>query len=465
MEGLLKEEVYVKRFDVAVLGSGVAGYSVAISLAKQGLNVLVFEENAVGGECVNYGCVPSKAFYTISESIKNIRKINGEVYLDWRNLVNWVKDVVNETRLNVEHLLEANGVEVVKARGVVKKLGIVSDGVLDYEYNKLIVATGTNPKELKNIGFNHRGVISNREIFYLEDKPHRLLVVGGGVAGIEVANVFVNLSVETIVVEALDHILPFADQDVALALRRYMEERGVKIHEKTLVEKTHLSDGSIKVTLSNGVEYNVDKILVSIGRTPRSKGFGLENINVEFDREGFIKVNERFETNVRNVYAIGDVRGPPLLAHKAIVDAITVTKLIKGEETVRFPDHLIPQTIFSGLEVSWIGYSEKELSRMNIRFKRFKLPIYYLSAVKLKDSRFSFIKLLVDEKDYGRIYGVWIVAPNASEVISTFLPFVIAKANWVELSRTPYPHLTVSEVVREIAEFTLGESIHYIVKK
>lgn len=455
----------MKKFDVVVLGSGVAGYSVAIGLAKQGLNVAVFEEDNVGGECVNYGCVPSKAFYVVSESIKNLRKINGEAYVDWRNLVDWVKNIVNETRVNIERLLETNGASIIRGRGVVKRIGVVSNGSFDYEYERLIVATGTNPKELKNIRLNGRSIVSNREIFYLEDKPSRLLVIGGGVIGVEAANIFANLGVDTVVVEALEHVLPFVDQDVASSLRRYMAERGVKVYEKTIVERIVENGSSVKATLSNGVELDFDRVLLSIGRTPRSTGFGLENVNVELDKEGYIRVNEGFETNVKNVYAIGDVRGPPLLAHKAIVDAAVLVKLIRGEETFRIPDQLIPQTVFSGLEVSWIGYSEKDLNGMSINYRRFKLPVYYLSAVRVKDSKFSFVKIIVDEKDYSKIYGVWIIAPNASEVVSSFLPFVLGRTDWVKLSKTPYPHLTVSEVVREVAEFILGESIHYVVKK
>ncbi len=463
MENILEEEEFKLKYDAIVIGGGIGGYPAAIHLVRKGLRIALIEKNLIGGECTNYGCVPSKALYQVAEAIKTLKKVGGETRLDWANIHRWVREVVDKTRNDLEDLLIKYGVEVIEGRAVLTSNGVrVGDRVL--EYDNLVLALGTDPMSIPGTGFDGKHVISNREIFYLREKPDRLLIVGGGVVGVEVANTFSSLGVEVFVVEALDHILPFTDRDIALAVKRYLMDKGVVIHEKTLVSKIVVEDNIVKAKLSNGGEIGSDKVLVAIGRKPSTQGIGLEKAGVKLDQRGFIEVDERYRAG-KNVYGVGDVIGGPLLAHKAFIESIIAAENILGKDVERIDYSLVPQTLFTGLEVASIGYTEKELREKGISYKRVKLPLYFLSAVKIKDSKLSFVKILVDRENPDRIYGIHIVAPNASEVISSYIPLYLGKLSVRETSRIPYPHLTVSESLRDLAEYLLGEPIHILLKK
>lgn len=453
------------RFDTVVIGSGVGGYSAAVSLSHRERSVAIVEEHLIGGECVNYGCVPTKAFYHFSEALKTIKKINGEAYWSWRELIGWASRIVDDTRSGLEHLLEKNGIEVIRGRAVLRDRSSLKIGGSEVSFNNLVIASGTDPKSLKNTGFDGKLVVNNRDLLKIDEKPRSLLIIGGGIIGVETANLFANLGVEVKIVEALDHILPSLDQDVALTIKRYLVEKGVEVYEKTLVDEVSVNHREAIVKLSSGESISVEKVLVAVGREPRTRGMGLENTGVELSRDGFIRVGAGYRTSVEKIYAVGDVSGPPLLAHKAIVEGILASRSISEGVYDKLDAKIIPQTIFSGLEVAFIGYTEKELIERKIRYKRYKLPIYYLSAVKIKDSKYSFIKILVDEDNPNLIHGVHVVSPTASEVISSFIAILFGKISWRENITIPYPHLTVSEAVREISEYVLGESIHLVLKK
>ncbi|MGC9121906.1 MAG: FAD-dependent oxidoreductase, partial [Thermogladius sp.] len=285
-----------------------------------------------------------------------------------------------------------------------------------------------------------------------------------GAIGVEVANAFANLGVEVTVVEKTNQILPFLDSDVAQAVRGHLKRRGVNVLEGVEIAGVERGESGVRLKLSDGKEIAVDKVLVAVGRVPKTSGVNLENVGVELDSAGFIKVSPRLETSVPGIYAAGDVVGGPLLAHKAMVESMIVSKNIVEKEAHNIDYRLVPLTIFTGLEVAYVGYTEKELSRLGIKYVRYKVPLNFLSAVKIKDGSYSFIKMLVSE-DSSRVYGVHIVAPNASEVISSFIPVVIGKMMFEDVSQLPYPHLTVGEALREIALLMLGEPVHILVRK
>jgi len=452
------------KYDVAVIGGGVAGYPAAIYLSMKGFKVVLFEERLIGGECTNYGCVPSKAWYYVSEAVKTLKKIGGEARIDWASTLSWVRDVVDNTRSSLEELLYKYGVEVVKGKARVKdREHLYVDGIV-FEYGNLLLSLGTDPKPLGNIVFDHDKVLSNREVLYLDDKPESLLIIGGGVIGVEIANMFANLGVNVVIVEALDHILPFTDTDVALSIKKYLLEKNVTIYEKTLVKKIEKEESIVKAYLSNDEIIEADKILVAIGRSPKTMDVGLENIGVSLDKAGYIVVDKELRASGSNIYACGDAIGGPLLAHKALLESISVAKRIAGEESFTINYDLVPVTIFSGLEIALLGYSEKELRGKGLKYVVKKLPIYYLSAVRIKDSKYSFVKIMFDPEN-NRVYGVEIVSPNASEIVSAYLPLYMGSLTMETIAKTPYPHLTVSESLREFAEYVLGEPIHIFIKR
>jgi dihydrolipoamide dehydrogenase len=463
----ISEEAWERKmkYDVIVVGSGLGGYPAAIDLARNGYKVLLVEEDRIGGECTNYGCVPSKAWYQISQAIRVLKKIGVNTVFNWSSVAEWVRDVVDNVRDDLKDLLYKYGVEIVCGKAVFKENSVKLYGRnVEYEYDKLVLALGTDPKPLSNTGFDRRNIISNREILYVDRDFDKLLVIGGGVIGVEIANIFAELGVEVVVVEALDHILPFLDRDVSLTLKKYLISRDITIYEKTLVTKLSSENGSIKAVLSNGSIIDADKVLIAIGRTPRTRNIGLENIGVKLDNHGYIITNEYYGAARSKIYAAGDVAGPPLLAHKAIIESIIVSRNIMGNSIKRLDPYMVPQTIFTGLEIASIGYTEDDLRRKGIRYKRVRLPVSFLSIVKIKDSKYSYVKVLTDE-NMEKVYGIHVIAPDASEVVSAYLPYYLGKMSFKEAALLPYPHMTVAESIREVAEYMFGEPIHYFIKR
>lgn len=456
------------KHDVVVIGSGIGGYPAACYLADRGLSVAVVEEHLVGGECTNYGCVPSKALYHFAESLKSLEKVRGPVPYDWQDLANWVREVVREVREGLENLLEAKGVAVYRGRGRVlsaRKVAVEARGeAAELEASNIVLAMGTDPSDIPVAKFDGRNVISNREALFLEERPSSVLIVGGGVVGVELANMFSSLGVEVTLVELLEHILPFTDRDIAAALKSHLLQRGVRVLERTTVARVEVVGNKCLAELSSGDRLEVDKVVVGVGRKPKTRGVGLENIAVDLDEKGFIRVGERLETRTPGVYASGDVVGGPLLAHKALLESIAVAKRIAGEESFTIDYKLVPITIFTGLEVASMGYTEKELLANSVKYVKYRVPMHYLSSIRVKGYRSSFAKILLDERGE-KVLGVHIVAPSASEVISSYLPLYAGKLKLKEVAKTPYPHLTVSESLREAAEYILGEPVHAILKK
>jgi dihydrolipoamide dehydrogenase len=455
------------KYDVAIIGSGVGGYPAGSYLAGKGLKVAVIEKHLIGGECTNYGCVPSKALYQFAEAVKTIEKINGVIEYKWSELIEWAKGVVKESREGISYLLESKGVDLYNGVALIesnKRVKIKDSAELkEIEADKLIVATGTDPADIPVARFDGSGIISNREALYLDHKPESMLIIGGGVVGVELANAFSAFKVDVTIVELLDHILPFTDRDIALAVKTHLSQRGVRILEKTTVSRLEKAGGKYHAELSNGEKLEVDKVLVAVGRKPNTRGIGLENLGVELDYKGFIKVSERMETSAQGVFATGDVVGGPLLAHKAILESIIAGRVISGEEAPRLDYKLVPITIFTGLEVASVGYTEKELQSMGLKYVKYRIPLYYLSSVKIKGGKNAFAKIILDERGE-RVLGIHIVAPNASEVVSAYIPLYIGKMNLKDAAQVPYPHLTVSESLRDFAEYILGEPVHLLKK-
>ncbi|MEL9909321.1 MAG: dihydrolipoyl dehydrogenase [Desulfurococcus sp.] len=455
------------RYDAVVVGSGTGGYPGAIYLAQKGLKIAVVEEHLIGGECTNYGCVPSKAFYQVAEAIRSIEKTGGEASVKWESLVEWVSQVVRESREGIKGLFESHGIDVIEGRAILKTQReiVISAGEEKklIEAGKILLALGTDPSPIPGVSFDGEGIISNREALYMREKPSEVLIIGGGVIGVELANIFSSFKVGVTVVELMDHILPTMDRDVAQALKTHLSSRGVKIYEKTTVKSVTKTGSKYLVELSNGLKLEVDKVLIATGRKPRTREAGLIENNIVLDQKGFIKINERQETSIPGIYASGDVVGGPLLAHKAILESISAARWMSGEEGFHIDYSAIPSTIFTGLEIASIGYTEKELTSKGVKYVKVRIPAYYLSAVKIKGGKQSFIKVLLDERQE-KILGVHIVAPNASEVISAYIPLYLGKIGFGDASRIPYPHLTVSESLRDLAEYLLGNPVHLLRK-
>ena len=456
-----------KNYDVIVVGGGVGGYPAAIKLIQHGYKVALIEEHLLGGECTNYGCIPSKALYRIAHSLDSLTSIIGRsIGVGWNVLREWVESIVSGTRDGIAYLLEKYGVDVINDRAKLSSAeGIIklSNGE-ELKAKNIVLALGTNPKPLPNVGFDGSNIVSNREIFYLDEMPSSIAIIGGGAIGVELAYILSSIGIDVYLVEALKRLLPMMDSDVGRVIERFLVSKGIKVFKNTLATSINRSsDGGIEITLSNGSRFTVDKVLVSIGRIPRTKGVGLENANVETNGYGYIRLYDGYRTSNPRIYASGDVIGPPLLAQKAIIESILVADSIMGKDVNRLEPEKIPLVVFSGLEIGSIGFSEEQLRAKGIKYRRYKIPLSFLSAIRIKDGRYGFVKALIGEDD--KFYGLHIVAPNASEVVSSFLPIYLGKIAIDEAAYTPYPHVTVSEAVRDFAEYILGEPIHMFIRK
>lgn len=455
-----------KVYDLVVLGGGLGGYPAAIKLARRGYRVALVEEKFLGGECTNYGCIPSKAIYRYATAIDLLKKISPEIIVDKRRIIESMKEVVVSTRDGIRYLLDKHGVDFYNTRGlIIDDKGSIRLGNREViNAKKILVATGTNPRPLPGIPFDKKHVVSNREFFEQEELPSSILIVGGGVIGCELGYMMASLGVETYIVELLPRLLPGIDIDAARTVERFLRVKNVRIYKGTTIESIEKKNSVVEAKLSNGQRISVEKVLVSIGRIPRSRDAGVENAGVKTDEKGFIVVGEGYRTSNPRIYAAGDVTGEPLLAHKALIESISVAETIyRGKPVPKIDPHTVPVAVFTGLEIGSIGYTEDELREKRIRYKKVKLPLAFLSSIKLKDGEFSFAKILLSEKN--EVLGIHIVAPNATEAIAQFLPLYLGKLSFSEASMTPYPHLTLSEAVREFAEYLLGDPVHVFLKK
>ncbi|MCD6488946.1 MAG: NAD(P)/FAD-dependent oxidoreductase [Desulfurococcales archaeon] len=457
-----------RRYDVVVVGGGVGGYPAAIKLARHGYKVALIEEKFLGGECTNYGCVPSKAFYRIAHAVESLEKIACRVTgITGKKLGEWAESIVLKIRNGLSYLLEKYGINYYNDHAVLKdpngRIRLASGEEIFGKYT--ILAPGTDPRPLPGIGFDGESIISNREVFYLEELPSSILIVGAGVIGVEIAYALSSLGVDVYLVEALPRVLPVMDPDISRAMDKFLRSKGVRIYKGTTLQAVEKRNKELEAKLSTGETINVEKILVAIGRVPKSREAGVELAGVDTDRKGFILVDESYRTSNPRIYAAGDAIGPPLLAHKAMVESVLIADAIMGKKITKLEPASIPTTIFSGLEIATIGYSEEELKSKGIKYKRIRMPLASLSAVAVKDGDLGFVKILVDKEAKNKIYGIQIVSPNASEVISSFIPIYLGRIQLEEAAYYPYPHLTVSEAVREFAEYLLGEPVHFFIKK
>ncbi len=459
------------RYDVAVIGGGPGGYVSAIRLSNHGLRVALIEKGFLGGECTNWGCIPSKALISISEFLreaKTARKygiINEIPKISYPKVMRWVKQAIRRSRVGVGHLLE--DVDIFRGRGIIKAVNRVS--IMDgedrgkiIEADNVIVATGTEPKDVPGLRFDGERVISNRELFELDDLPSSVLVVGGGAVGTEIASALASLGVETSLVEALDRILPSQDPDISSVVEKHLRKEGVGVMTSSAVKVAGRDGEGIKVRIikeGKVKEISVDKVLIAAGRKYNTEGIGLEEVGVRLREDGSVKVDSFNRTSVPSIYAVGDITGPPLLAHKAFREAIVAA------DTLMFgkPKHVlgpVPMIIFCRPEVGSVGMSELEVRNKGIPYKTFKYPFAAVPRefTRLNRNPDGFAKLIIGED--GKLLGASVVGDGASELIHIFALAMGAGLTVKDLLRVVYAHPTISEVVGEIAHLALGEPVH-----
>jgi dihydrolipoamide dehydrogenase len=463
--------------EVIVVGGGPGGYAAAFYAADKGKKVILVEqEKNLGGVCLNRGCIPSKALLHATHHISAARESAhrgitfGDPQINLDKLRDWKNGVIQKLAGGIAMVAQRRGVQVIHGRGYfedAKTLRVeTADGQKFFNFEHLVVAVGSRPAMPKAFDLGNPRVMTSTEALQLEDIPEDILVIGGGYIGMELGTVYATLGSKVTVVEALDAILAGGDPDLIRPVVRYAEKNFREVRLKAKVVRMATVGKQIKViTEKDGQqkEEMYDRVLVSVGRVPNADDLGLENAGIERDERGFIKINTHQQTNVAGVYAIGDIAGGVMLAHKASREARVAVENIIGESTV-FEDIVIPAVVFTDPEVAWAGLTENEAKAKGIEVEVAKFPWAASGRALSFDRTDGLTKLIIDPKSE-RILGVGIVGAGAGELIAEGVVAIEMGATVEDLALCVHPHPTVSETLMEAAEVFFGTSTHTFTRK
>lgn len=458
-------------FDVIVIGGGPAGYTAAIRLGQLGMRALVMERESLGGVCLNWGCIPSKALITAAATVEKIRKA-GEMGIgvsaptvDFARTQEWKAGIVarltgsvgtlirgngGETVMGTARLVDARTVEVTRGEGEAKRFTA---------RRAVVVATGSRVATVPGFEPDGETILTAREAVELTRIPRSLLVIGGGVIGMELGTMYQRLGSELAVVEVADSILPGVDADLVRVVERRVRARGGEILTRARALGWERRGEGAVVRVEHGGEVRemeAERVLVSVGFRPNSGGLGLEEVGVALDDRGHVVVDDQFRTSVPGVYAVGDVTGGPYLAHKAFREAETAAEVIAGRN-VRRDWYALPAAIFTDPEIAVVGIGEEEAKRRGLAVKVGKFPFSASGRALSLGETDGFVKVIADED---RVLGVGIVGPEASELVgeAAFGMEMVAAAE--DHALTIHAHPTLSEGVMEAFKHALGEAVH-----
>ena len=461
-----------EKFDVTVIGGGPAGYVCAIRLSQLGLKTACVESRgSLGGTCLNIGCIPSKSLLNMSESFhraKNFSDIGietGEIKLNLEKMMSNKDRSVATLTKGVEFLFKKNKVTYIKGVGSFNgknEILVKNDkSELTIKTDKTIISTGSEPLSLPGIDFDERKILSSTGALNISKLPKKMVVVGGGYIGLEMGSVWSRLGTEVHVIEYLDHITPGLDKEISNEFMKILKKQNIKFELNTKVEKITKNDQGVIIETSNKESKNkieADVVLISVGRKPYTDKLNLEKIGVNRDQKGKIIINKNFETNVKNIYAIGDVIDGPMLAHKAEEEGIAVAELIAGQSGHVNYD-IIPGVIYTSPEVAYVGKNEEELKEKKINYKVGKFPFMANSRAKAINEPEGFVKILAESKT-DRVLGVHIIGPHAGEMIAEMSVAMEFGASSEDIARTCHAHPTFSEAIKEAALSVDKRQIH-----
>ena len=461
-----------EKYDLVVIGSGPGGYVGAIRAAQLGMKVAIVERDRLGGVCLNWGCIPTKALLRNAEIIALLRR--GEEFgfsfdnlrLDFSVAVKRSEQAARKLSKGVEYLMKKNKVTVVPGEGRLAGSGqvrVAKDGkVTELEAARILLATGSRPREIPGVPIDGKRVITSTEALSLPQVPRSLLIIGAGAVGVEFADVYHAYGAEVILIEMLPRLLSVEDAEISHFLEKIFAKRGIKIRTGTKVEGVTVKREQVFLRLSNEgktEEINGDVALVAIGRIPNIEALGIEGLGVRVGRGSFIEVGERFETSVPGIYAIGDVIGGPLLAHKAMAEAVVAVEAMAGQSGRRIDPSKIPNCTYCSPQVASVGLTEEQAKEKGRQIKvgRFSFQASG-KAVALGDTE-GFVKVVADA-EYGEILGLHIIGPEATEMIAEATMARTLEAGLDEVHHSIHAHPTLSETVAEACLAALGRPIH-----
>jgi dihydrolipoamide dehydrogenase len=469
--------VKATKTELVVLGAGPGGYTAAFYAAARGKKVVLVEmEDRLGGVCLNRGCIPSKALLHASKLISEAQESDfrgihfDKPTIDLSKMRLWKDGILQKLSKGVSDLAQRRGVEVLYGRGYFedsKTLRVeTSKGQQYLSFDKAIIATGSRAAMPAAFDLGNKRIMTSTEALEIEEIPKKLLIVGGGYIGMELGTVYATLGSAVVIVEALGSILTGADPDLVRPIMKYAEKAFKEVRTNVKVLKMATSGKQIKVSLERNGEKTdelYDRVLVSVGRAPNTTNLGLENTKVQLDEKRFIKVDHEQRTADPNLFAIGDVAGGLLLAHKAAKEAHVAVEVITGEKSA-FEDVVIPAVVFTDPELSWCGLTEAEARAKGKEIQVVKYP-WSASGRAMSFDRTDGMKKLVVDPNTERLLGVGIVGAGAGELISEAVVAIEMGATARDLAESVHPHPTLSETIFEAAEMYYGYATHMYSKK
>ena len=466
----------MNNFDLVVIGGGPGGYVCAIRAAQLGLKTACIESRgALGGTCLNVGCIPSKSLLNLSENFNKAKKDFNQQGIEVEGIkLNIEKMMSNKNKSiqvltkGVEFLFKKNKVTYIKGKGVLfSKNDIVvyeNNKKTNYKSKNIVIATGYAVSTLPGIEIDEKNIISSTGALSLNKVPKTLAVIGGGYIGLEMGSVWSRLGSEVTVIEYLEHITPGMDREISNEFKKILTKQGIKFKMSSKVNSVKNSGNQVSINytdIKNSKEetLQVDKVLVSVGRKPYTEGLNLSKIGVKKDAKGRIEVNEKLQTSIQNIYAIGDVIKGPMLAHKAEEEGIAVAEILAGQAGHVNYD-VIPGVIYTSPEVATVGKTEEQLKEENKSYKVGKFPFLANSRAKVNNETEGFVKILADSKT-DKVLGVHIIGPHCGDMIAEMALAMEFGASAEDIARTCHAHPTHTEAIKEAALAVDKRPIHF----
>lgn len=455
-------------YDVVILGGGPGGYVAAIRAAQLGAKVAVVEKDELGGTCLNRGCIPTKALIASVEKLKSIKEapefgINvGAPEVDFKKIQDRKGEVVDKLVQGIHFLFKKNKVELFSGKGTIKtanKVEVEMEGeTKELDCKNIIIATGSQPLLIDALGYNGTTVITSDEALEFEEVPESLLIVGAGVIGCEFAVIFNNLGSKVTMVEALPTALPMLDKEISRRMQTVLKKNEIDVITKTMINEIKEKGNGIEAVLESGENIEAEKALISIGRKFNSSGIGLENIGVEVGKHGEIPINENMETDVKGVYAIGDVTGKWQLAHFASFQGLAAVDNIMGRENeINFD--AVPGCVFTIPEIASVGITTEEAKEQGIPVNIGKFGFVANGKALCMGEAEGIVKVIA-HKETDVVLGVHIMGPHASDLISEGCLAVSKGLTTKDITNAIHAHPTLAEAVMEAAEAVHGMSVH-----
>ena len=455
-------------YDLLVLGAGPGGYVAAIRAAQLGLKTAIVERENLGGVCLNWGCIPSKALLRNAEVLELCKRAE-EFGISFENLrhdfgkaIDRSRQIVRRLTGGVGFLLKKNGVAHITGEGVFRdKNTILIDGGKPVSADNIIIATGARPRELPNLPINNSTIITSRDAMELREVPKRIVIVGGGAIGVEFADIYHSYGSEVTIVEFLPRLIPLEDEEISRQLEKAFSNRGISFRTDSEVRNVMLEGGGVSVEVANEegqTNIECDKVLVAVGIQGNTEGFGFEEVGIELER-GYVQIDDEMQTNVPGIYAIGDVTGKLPLAHVATAQGVTAVESIAGLNPSALNYELMPRAIYCRPQVASFGLTEEQAKARGYSVKTGMFPFMASGKALAMGDAEGMVKLVVDEEG-GEVLGAHMIGPEVTELLGEVGLSRLLEGTTTELGWLVHPHPSISEAIKEAALAVDGRAIH-----